>query len=301
MRTSAQVRRLPEWQKTEATIFQLRRLHAALGAEIVGLDLSRPLDDETFAAVRRAFLESNGLLVFRNQNITPEQHVAFSRRFGPLMIHVLRQYLLPGHPEILRISNVIENDQPIGLGDAGRIWHSDLSYTPEPSLGSLLHAQDLPIEGGDTSFANLSAAYDALPTEIKQRIAGKRAVHSYSHSYERFSGSKWRPPLTQNQKDEVREVVHPVVRTHPETGRKALFVNEGFTSRILDLPETEGRELLQLLFAHSTKPRFVYRHRWQDHDLVFWDNRCTIHLAHGCPSQLRRHLHRTTVKGDAPY
>jgi taurine dioxygenase len=285
----------------KATIFRFHRLDLALGAEIVDFDLSQPLDDETLAAVRRAFLESDGLLVFRAQYITPEQHVAFSRRFGPLMIHVLRQYLLPGHPEILRISNVVENGEPIGLGDAGLIWHSDLSYTPEPSLGSLLHALELPTEGGDTSFANLSAAYDALPAEIKQRVEGKRAVHSYRHSYDRFSGSKWRPPLTQNQKDEVREVVHPVVRTHPETGRKALFVNEGFTSRILDLPEAESRELLEFLLVHSTKPRFVYRHRWQDHDLVFWDNRCTIHLAHGCPPQLRRHMHRTTVKGNAPY
>jgi taurine dioxygenase len=251
--------------------------------------------------VRRAFLENNGLLVFRAQSITPEQHIEFSRRFGPLMIHVLRQYLLPGHPEILRVSNVIENGKPIGLGDAGAIWHSDLSYTPEPSLGSLLHALELPAEGGDTSFANLYAAYDALPAVIKQRIEGKRAMHSYNHSYERFSGSKWRPPLTENQKNEVREVIHPVVRIHPETGRKALFVNEGFTSRILDLPDAESRELLEVLFTHSTKACFVYRHRWQDHDLVFWDNRCTIHLAHGCPEQFRRHLHRTTVKGDAPY
>jgi len=285
----------------EATIFQFHRFDAALGGEIVDLDLSRPLDDRTFAAVHRAFLESEGLLVFRAQHITPEQHVAFSRCFGPLMIHVLRQYLLPGHPEIFRISNVVENGEPIGLGDAGHIWHSDLSYTPEPSLGSLLHALELPLEGGDTSFANMSAAYDALPAEIKQRVEGKRAVHSYSHSYDRFSGSKWRPPLTQEQKNTVPEVVHPVVRIHPETGRKALFVNESFTSRILDLPEAESRELLEFLFVHSTEPRFVYRHRWQDHDLVFWDNRCTIHLAHGCPPHLRRHLHRTTVKGDAPY
>jgi taurine dioxygenase len=134
----------------EAAIFQFHRFDAALGGEIVDLDLSRPLDDRTFAAVRRAFLDTEGSLVFRAQDITPEQHVAFSGRFGPLMIHVLRQYLLPEHPEILRVSNVIENGEPIGLGDAGRIWHSDLSYTSEPSLGSLLHALELPIEGGDT-------------------------------------------------------------------------------------------------------------------------------------------------------
>ena len=286
---------------TEGTTFRLRHFDAAIGAEIEDLDLSQLLDDETIRAIRQALLESNGLVVFREQHITPEQHVAFSRRFGPLMIHVLQQYLLPGHPEILKISNIIENGEPIGLGDAGANWHSDLSYTPEPSLGSLLYALELPTEGGDTSFANLSAAYDALPADIKRRLEDKRAVHSYNHSYERFSGSKFRPPLSQQQKDAVPDVVHPVVRNHPETGRKSLFVNEGFTSRIPDLPETEGRELLQFLFRHSTQPAFVYRHRWQHYDLVFWDNRCTIHLAHGCPPHLRRYLHRTTVKGDKPY
>ena len=280
--------------------FRYHRFAAPLGAEIVGLDLAGPLDDETFAAVRRAFLDSEGVLVLRDQRITPDQHIAFSRRFGPLMIHVLRQFLLDGHPEILLVSNVIEDGKPIGLGDAGRYWHSDLSYAAEPSLGSLLHACELPAQGGDTSFANLYAAYDALPADIKRRIDGKRAVHSYRKSYDRLEGSSWRPPLTAAQKEEVQEVTHPVVRTHPETGRKALFVNEGFTSRILDLPEAESDALLHHLFAHSTEPRFIYRHRWQEHDLVFWDNRCAIHLAHGCPPELRRHMHRTTVKGDVP-
>jgi taurine dioxygenase len=284
-----------------AANFHYRRFEAPLGADIAGLDLARPLDAETFAAVRRAFLISEGVLVLRNQRITPEQHIAFSRRFGPLMIHVLKQYLLPGHPEILQVSNVIRDGKPVGLGDAGRYWHSDLSYAPEPSLGSLLHAQELPAEGGDTSFANMYAAYEALTPLVKRRIEGLRAVHSYRNSYDRMTGSPFRPPLTEAQKAEVQEVVHPVVRTHPETGRKALFVNEGFTLRILDIPENESRDLLALLFAHSTEARFIYRHRWRDFDLVFWDNRCAIHLAHGCPPEQHRHLHRTTVKGDAPF
>ncbi len=283
-------------------MFEYRRFDAPLGAEIVGLDLSRPLDDATFAKVRAAFLASDGVLVFRDQHITPEQHIDFSRRFGPLMIHVLKQYLLPGHPEILIVSNVIENGKPVGLGDAGRYWHSDLSYVAQPSLGSLLHAQELPPEGGDTSFANLYAAYDALPDDIKRRIEGRRAVHAYGNIYDRLTaqGSEWRPPLTAAQRAEVEEVDHPTVRTHPETGRKALFVNEGFTERVRDMPDGESRELLQYLFAHSTEDRFRYRHRWRDRDLVFWDNRCAIHLAHGCPPELRRHMHRTTVQGDVP-
>jgi taurine dioxygenase len=286
---------------TDFASFRLHRFDAALGAEIVGIDLSRPLGDETIAEIRQALLESRGLLIFRDQHITPGQHVALSRRFGPLMIHVLHKYQLPEHPEILRVSNVIENGEPIGLGDAVGYWHSDLSYTPKPSFGSLLYALELPPEGGDTSFANMTAAYDALPDEIRARIDPRFAVHSYTHRYDRFGGSRWRPPLTRQQRNEVPEVAHPIVRSHPETGHRCLFVSEGFSSRVVDLPEAESRALLEFLFRHSTEPRFVYRHCWQDRDLLFWDNRCTIHMGHGCSPQFRRHMHRTTIRGDAPY
>jgi taurine dioxygenase len=283
------------------TALEFRRFDAALGAEISGVDLSKPLDGETFAQIRHALLASEGLLVFRDQRMTPENQIAFSRGFGPLMIHVLRQYSLPEYPEVLRVSNVIENGVPIGLGDAGRYWHSDLSYTAEPSFGSLLYALEVPSEGGDTSFANMSAAYEALPHDVRERLAGKRAVHSYSHRYAQMSDSKWRPPLTQSQMEELLEATHPIVRTHPETGRKCLFVNEGFTARVADFAELESRDLLDLLFWHCTQPSFVYRHAWRQHDLVFWDNRGVIHMAHGCPPHLRRHMHRTTIKGDVPY
>lgn len=282
-------------------LFRYRRFDAALGAEITGLNLSQPLDETVVVEVRRALLDSNGLLVLRDQHITPEQHIAFSREFGPLMIHVLHKFLLPGHPEILRISNVIENGEPIGLGDAVGYWHSDLSYTPEPSLGSLLYALELPQDGGDTSFASMTAAWDDLPPDIRDRVEGRHAAHSYSHRYDRMKGSQWRPPLSREQRSVVPEVIHPIVRTHPETGRRCLFVSEGFSSRVVDLPPAESQALLKFLFYHSTEPRFVYRHRWQDHDLLFWDNRCTIHMGHGCPPQFRRHMHRTTIKGDAPY
>lgn len=282
-------------------MFEFHRFDTALGAEIIGLDLSRAMDAKTVGALRRALQEANGLLIFRSQFITPQQHVAFSRRFGPLMIHVLRQYLLPGYPEILRVSNIVENGKPIGLGDAGSLWHSDLSYTAEPSMGSLLHALELPGEGGDTSFATATTAYEALPDDVRRHVEGMNAVHSYTHSYDRYECSKFRPPLSQAQKDEVPDVVHPVVRTHPETGRRSLFVNEAFTKRILGLPESESHDLLRYLFSHCGNASLVYRHRWQDHDLVFWDNRSTIHIAHGCRPELRRHMHRTTIKGDKPY
>ncbi|HEY4114785.1 MAG TPA: TauD/TfdA family dioxygenase, partial [Rhizomicrobium sp.] len=257
--------------------------------------------DETVVEIRRALWESNGLLIFRDQRVTPGEQIAFSRRFGPLMIHVLREYSLPGHPEVLKVSNVIENGAPIGLGDAGRYWHSDLSYTRQPSLGTLLYALEIPAEGGDTSFANMTAAYEELPGELKVRLSGKRTIHSYSHRYAQMSDSKWRPPLSQSQMEELPEATHPVVRTHPETGRKCLFVNEGFTTRIVDLATSESRGLLDLLSWHCTQACFVYRHSWRQHDLAFWDNRCTLHLAHGCPPEFRRHMHRTTVQGDTPY
>lgn len=286
--------------RTTRAAFEYRRFDAPIGAEIRGLDLSRSLRAATFSAVRQCFLDSQGVLVLRDQHITPEQHLAFSRRFGPLAIHVLHQFLLPGHPEILLVSNVMKDGKPVGLGDAGRYWHSDLSYLAAPSLGSLLHAQEIPREGGDTSFANMYAAYEALPASIKRRIEGKRAVHSYRKTYDRIAGSTFRPALTEAQKQGVQEVDHPVVRTHPQTGRKTLFVSEGFTTHILDVANDESEELLQRLFVHSTEGRFTYRHRWQEHDIVLWDNRCTIHFAHGCPPELRRHMHRTTVKGDIP-
>jgi taurine dioxygenase len=234
--------------------------------------------------------------------ITPALQVAFSRRFGPLQIHVLNQFQLAGHPEILVISNILENGRPIGLGDAGAYWHSDLSYMPKPSLGSMLHARELPDEGGDTLFANQHRAWDALPAALKNAVDGRHAEHWYLCKYaELQKRNPWRPDLTQAQIDAVKPVAQPIVRTHPETGRKALFVSEHFTTRVLDLPEDESRALLAELFAHSTQPEFIYRHRWQPGDMVFWDNRSLMHLAAGTPDHLRRRLNRTTIEGDAPF
>ncbi|XAH24452.1 TauD/TfdA family dioxygenase [Xylophilus sp. GW821-FHT01B05] len=278
--------------------FAVRPLSDALGAEVLGLDLSRPVSDEDFRRLHRAHLDHH-VLVFREQRITPAEQVAFSRRFGPLQIHVLKGFQLAGHPEILIVSNIKDDaGQPIGLGDAGHYWHSDLSYKDKPSLGSLLHAQELPAEGGDTLFANQHSAYDALPAALKTAIAPLRAEHSYLAKYEELRArSPWRPKLTQQQIDEVAPAVHPVVRTHPETGRKALFVSEHFTTRIVGIPEDESRALLDELFALSVQPEHVYRHVWQPHDMVFWDNRSVMHLAAGTPDHLRRKLYRTTVEG----
>ena len=280
--------------------FAVRALPAAVGAEVLGLDLSLPLNAADFARIHRAHLDHH-VLVFRDQRITPQQQVDFSRRFGPLQIHVLKNFQLAGHPEILIVSNIKENGEPIGLGDAGHFWHSDLSYVDKPSLGSMLHAQELPSEGGDTLFANQHTAYEALPDALKDTIAPLRAEHSYLVKYEDLRArNPWRPKLSQAQVDAVKPVVHPVVRTHPETGRKALFVSEHFTTRILGIPEDESRALLAELFARSVLPQHVLRHQWQPHDLVFWDNRSVQHLAAGTPDHLRRKLYRTTIEGSVP-
>lgn len=280
---------------------EIRPFDAPVGAEVIGLDLSQPLSDDDFARIHRAHLDHH-VLVFRDQRIAPEQQIAFSRRFGPLQIHVLRQFQLPGHPEVLIVSNVVENGKPIGLGDAGHFWHSDLSYKERPSLGSMLHAQELPSEGGDTLFANMHLAWDTLPDELKRKVDGLRAEHTYLAKYAELQRrSPWRPDLTQAQLDEVKPVVHPVVRVHPETGRKALFVSEHFTTRIVGLPQDESDALLARLFEHSTRAAHIYRHVWQPHDLVFWDNRSLMHLAAGTPDHLRRVMYRTTIEGDVPF
>ena len=281
--------------------FEIRPFPGPLGAEVLGLDLSKALTAQDFRRIHRAHLDHH-VLVFRDQRITPDQQIAFSRRFGPLQIHVLTQFALPGHDGILIVSNIKENGVPVGLGDAGHYWHSDLSYVEKPSLGSMLHAQELPSEGGDTLFANQHAAYDALPPDLKKRLATLRAEHTYLAKYEALRArSPWRPQLTQAQIDQVKPVLHPVVRTHPETGRKALFVSEHFTTRIEGLADDESHALLQELFAYSTREALVYRHVWQPHDMVFWDNRSVTHLAAGTPDHLRRKLYRTTIEGDVPF
>lgn len=298
---SAASNALSSIDSAQPQVFEIRPFSGSVGAEVIGLDLAKPVTAEDFSRIHRAHLDHH-VLVFRDQRITPEQQIAFSRRFGELQIHVLKQFLLAGHPEILIVSNIIENGQNIGLGDAGKFWHSDLSYKELPSLGSMLHAQELPSEGGDTLFADMHKAWDAVPEALRKVVENRSAAHSYTARYAetKFEGN-WRPRLTAEQLAQVQEVIHPVVRTHPENGRKALFVSEGFTTRIVGLPDDESRDVLQQLYALSVLEQNIYRHQWQPHDLVFWDNRSLIHLATGCPAHLRRKLYRTTIQGDAPF
>jgi taurine dioxygenase len=279
---------------------------AALGAEIRGVDLSKALDQQTFDAIVEAF-HRHEVVFFRGQTLTPEQHVAFSRRFGELELHVRADRCRPGYPELFVVSNVIENGKPIGSQDAGLFWHSDLCYMDEPSRGSIFYAREVPIgeDGeplGDTLFASATAAYDALPDAVKGRIDRLQAINSYEQGYYRDRKSGGRPPLTEEQKRRTPDIEHPVVRTHPFTGKKCLFVNEGYTSRIVGMDGPDGAALLADLLAHATDERFIYRHKWRVGDLLIWDNCSTQHLAipnYELPK--RRVMERATVKGSRPF
>jgi taurine dioxygenase len=280
----------------------VKKSGAALGAEIV-FDLSADMDERQFTEIEAAF-HDNIVVVFRDQDLSCERHIEFSRRFGELEIHIVRKYLLPDHPEILRISNIRdENGELIGLADAGLTWHTDTSYLQRPSRCSLLHAKEVPhrdgVAIGDTIFTNAIAAYEALPDGMKRRLAGLKAIHRYSER-KRIENSP-RPKLTKAQLEATPDIAHPVVRTHPATGRKALYVTEGECIGIEGMPDDEGRSLIAELHAHCIRPEFQYRHRWQVGDLLMWDNATSMHLAI-CDYQLpeRRLMYRTTVIGDVP-
>ncbi len=277
-------------------------LSEAIAAEITGVDVAKAGDEE-FRDIHRAHLD-HGVIVLRDQHLPPEQQIAFSRRFGDLDYQVLDQYALPGLREILVLSNKKANGKPLGLPDGGRRWHTDMSYNDEPPLGSLLYGLEVPPEGGNTKFANMYAAYDALPEDLKRTVAGLRAVHDYQRHYKKAdakSGGK-RAKLRDDQIESLQPAVHPIVRTHPETGRKSLYIDEGHTVGIDGMDDDEAAPLIRRLYEHSIQPQFVYSHSWRQFDLVFWDNRCVMHQAQPYDQdKYVRHMHRTTVKGDRPY
>lgn len=286
----------------------VRKSDAALGAEVV-FDLSQPIDAPAFAEIQDIF-HDNIVVSFRDQRLTNEQHIDFSRRFGELEIHIVKKYLLPGYPEILLVSN-IKNDagEHIGLADAGFTWHSDTSYRKYPSRCSLLYAKEVPHRDGeplgDTVFANCIPAYEALPEGMRRLLASTRAIHRYS--MRRRVDNSPRPKLTAAQLAETPDIAHPIVRTHPYTGRKALYITAGECIGILlpngeQMPEDEALDLIAELDAHCVRPEFCYRHRWRIGDLVMWDNASAMHLAicdYALPE--RRLMHRTTVIGSEPF
>jgi taurine dioxygenase len=274
-----------------------------MGAEIASVDLGR-LDDATFERIYKAFL-AHQVLAIRDQALAPEAQIAFSLRFGPLEDQLNAHYTVEGHPEVLVLSNDVRDGNPVGLIDGGDFWHSDSSHRDKPSMATLLHAVKNPKGGGDTEFADMYAAYDALPEGMKRRIAGLKGVHAVSKlRNRRVTVSPRRPDgkdFYERQKT-IPDQIWPLVRTHPVTGRKALYVSPRFTIGIEGLPEAAADAILDDLFAHQIRDEFRYRHKWRDGDLVVWDNRCVIHQAAGGYAYPDvRTMYRTVVAGDAPY
>ncbi len=271
-------------------------LSPTLGAEVVGLDLNEPLSDAVFLEIERAWQDANGVLVFRGQDLAPEAQIAFSRRLGDLEVHVAKRYLLPGHPEIYRVSTKQDaNGKAMGNPESGRYWHSDLSYLDPPAKASLLYALEVPPIGGDTMFTNMAAAHDALSEPVRTMLNGLMAVHDYSYVRRMFSPGFGRSA----DPNQVPPVRHPVVRPHSDTGRKTLFVNPGFTTHIDGLTRQESEAILSFLFDPATRPESIYRHNWSVGDAVLWDNRSTMHHAVHDFYETGgiRHMHRTTVMG----
>jgi taurine dioxygenase len=279
----------------------LRPLSAAVGAEVLGLDLSQPLDDAIIDGIRAA-LDQYGVVLFRRQHLEPEMQLTVSRRFGALQEVAQKQYQMPGQPEIYIIGNVTdETGRAVGDPSVGRLWHSDQSFLQHPAFGSLLYGVECPAEGADTLFANMYDAYDALPAGTRQRIEHLRAEHSFAEYYQELrKRDATQPALTESRRALYPDVLHPLVRRNPRTGRRALYVNPGYVTRIVDLPAQEGDALLAQLYDHAHCDRFVHAHRWQPGDVLFWDNLAVNHK--GTPFDTGRYvrrMHRTTIAGSA--
>ena len=275
---------------------EIRPITPILGAEVANIDLSRPLGAAAFGELAAAFA-AHSVLVFHGQELTPEQHIEFSHRFGPLMVHVFEEDLLDGYPEIYRLSNVVMDGVRQGRPDAGQYWHSDLTYEEKPSLGSVMYALEVPATGGDTLFASTAHAYERLSPAMRKMLDGLTAVHEFSHAFGRFNTASLK--VDRQTLDKRPPVEHPVVRPHPETGRGCLFVNPGFTVRIKELPLDESEAVLGFLYDHMTRPEWVMRHKWRKGDVVMWDNRSLIHRGVGDYDEATpRHMHRTTIEGE---
>jgi taurine dioxygenase len=264
----------------------IARVTPAIGAEISGIDLSRPLSNSDVNALHDALM-AHQVLFFRDQVMSVEQHKALGRHFGELVVHPAAKAELEGHPEI-RVVHADERNTAV----TGEVWHSDLSCAAEPPMGSILYMLETPREGGDTAFANMYLAYESLSEPLRRLCDGLTALHTSAHVFSR----------TAYRRDDKSfpESVHPVVRTHPVTGRKCLFVNRGFTTRIMELRKNESDALLEVLFRHAETPEFQCRFHWKKHSVAFWDNRSALHRAIFDYHPAVRHGHRVTIRGDRP-
>lgn len=269
-------------------VITLLKLTPAIGAEVTGVNLARPLSDIQFRSIRDALLE-HLVLFFREQNLTAAEHKAFGRRFGNLHVHPAPLGILDGDPEII----IVQADAH-SRRIAGEVWHSDVSCDLDPPMASILHIKEAPAVGGDTLFANMYAAYDALSDSMRRFLAGLTAIHDGRRNYD---GRQTAP----SRGAEFPRAEHPVVRTHPVTGRNALFVNRMFTMRIAQLDDAESAALLEMLYRHVEKPEFQCRFRWRPNSVAFWDNRCVQHQALWDYFPQRRYGHRVTIAGDRPF
>jgi len=293
MRIAMNVNIAPEQAKTGAAApFQVRRLAASLGAEILGVDLKAPMDDDAFAAFEAALVEHKVLAV-RDQFLTTEQHVAFSRRFGELEVHPMRPQ--GQFPEILVLDN--HKDNPVLSTD---VWHSDTTFRKNPTKYTILRCEIMPELGGDTLWANMEAAYDGLSDTFRTMITGLRAVHDFQNFRVLFKNTEEDRVKLHRMEDMFPNPSHPVVRTHPVTGRKSIYVNPQFTLRIEGLEPAESRAILDVLFAQARVPEYQFRIRWTPGTIVFWDNRSTQHYAANDYYPQRRRMERTAVVGDVP-
>ena len=271
----------------------VRPVSGALGAEITGIDLARDLSDETIAAIRRALLD-HLVIFFRDQDITPDQHLAFAKRFGKTVEYPLVKGL-EGYPEITTVVK-LEHEKH----NFGGLWHSDMAYTEEPPMGSILVARELPPFGGDTIFANMHLAYETLSDGMKKLLGRLKAVNVSNRPkveatrQARIEDSAKAAPGT------VLTATHPVIRTHPETGKKLLYVNVGHSLRFEGMTEEESAPLLEFLFAHQTRPEFTCRFRWEPGSIAFWDNRATQHNPVNDYHGYKRVMHRIALAGDRP-
>lgn len=271
----------------------VRPLTRELGAEIHGIDLSKPMSDEQFATIRQAFRDY-GVIFFRDQRLTEAQHEAFAERFGPINVNRFFRPV-PGHPRIAEVRKEPEQKTNIGGG-----WHTDHSYDTVPAMGSVLLARELPDVGGDTLFASMGAAYDALSDGLKRTLETLRAVHSARHVFGATAGYAAAADLggrMGNSEASALDAVHPLVIRHPDTGRRTLYVNPAFTVCIEGWTPAESQALLGYLYAHAVKPEFTIRFRWEPGSLAFWDNRATWHYAANDYHGDRRLMHRITVEG----
>ena len=270
-------------------------LSHALGAQISGVDIAQPLNVEQRDAIEQALLKHQ-VLFFRNQPITPQQQARFAANFGDLHIHPIYPNV-PEQPEVL----ILDTAQTDVRDNA--VWHTDVTFLPTPALGAVLSAKLLPEFGGDTLWASGIAAYEALSEPLKVLLQGLSATHDFVKSFplERFGNTAQALEQWEATRKKNPPLSHPVVRTHPVSGRKSLFVNEGFTTRINELSDSESEAILKLLFAHATRPEFTIRWRWQTDDVAFWDNRVTQHFAVDDYRPARRVMHRATVLGDVPF